>query len=117
MNKEAQLSAKYTPDIDVIILLNNFLKQKLNYCFTNVSVVEIMRNKTIVIESINQLMKFELRQYLIELMWKKPYRSLIDNMEHLPQYIDAIVKMWAPSINAAVEMKIEYIQSEYAAEI
>ena len=97
----------------IVYLINDFLKQRLDYHLTNSSMVDIIHKEAFIIKSIGELVQSDLEQYLTSVLKQKPYCLLIDKMKYLPEYIDGIIRMWTPSINTAIETRISFLQSIY----
>jgi hypothetical protein len=97
----------------IVYLINDFLKQRLDYHLNNTSMMDIAHKEKFVIKSIGELVQSDLDQYLTSILKQEPYCLLIDKMKYLTEYIDGIIRMWSPSINAALETKISFLQSSY----
>ena len=111
MQIQSQTNQRFPAHFAIVYLINDFLKQRLDYYLTNCSMVDIVHNETLVMKSTLELIQSDLQQYLTSILTKEPYSLLIDKMKYLPEYIDAIVRMWTPSINAALETRIAFLQS------
>ena len=113
MKIKSQNTQSYPAHLAIVYLINDFLTQKLDSYLSNTSMIDLVHNKSFIINSIQQAIQTDLRLYLNSTLNEKPYCLFIHQMKYLPEYIDDIISMWNPLINKTLETKISYLQSIY----
>jgi hypothetical protein len=100
-------------DFEIVSLINEFLKQRMDVYLADTSVMDSIYKKDFTIKLVAELIKSDIHQYLSSIFMQEKYYLLVDDPRHLSVYIDAIIKMWTPLINAALETRIKNIHSKY----
>ena len=103
----------YENNEKIIHLIHNFIQIRIDHYFFNSKLELIYNDEASFIHSIRQQVKPDLYCYIATLLTQYSNYSFANKINDLAKLVDIIGMKWDIVINAALEARIQYIQSNH----
>jgi len=112
-HKQNLIYTNYANNEKIIHLIHNFIQIRIDHYFFNSPLELIYNDEASFIHSIRQQVKPDLYCYIATLLTQYSTYSFADKINDLAKLVDIIGMKWDIVINAALEARIQYIQSNH----
>ena len=112
-HKQNLFYTNYASNEKIIHLIHNFIQERIDNYFFNSPLELIYNDEASFIHSIRQRVKPDLYCYIATLLTQHSTYSFADKINDLAKLVDIIGMKWDIVINAALEARIQYIQSNH----